>query len=39
MNFEHLPLLHHPYGGYIATGIMSVLAAAMLVIFMRIGWY
>jgi len=39
MNFDHLPLLHHPYGGYIATGIMGILAITMLVVFVKIGWY
>jgi magnesium transporter len=39
MNFENLPMLHNPYGSYIATGIMGLLAIAMLVVFVKIGWY
>ncbi len=39
MNFEHLPLLHNPSGGYIATGIMASLAIGMLYVFKRTGWF
>ncbi len=39
MNFEHLPLLHNPYGGYIATGLMAALAAVLLYAFKKTGWF
>lgn len=39
MNFENLPLLHNPNGGYIATGIMALLALGMMFLFRKIGWY
>jgi magnesium transporter len=39
MNFEHLPLLHNPYGGYIATGAMAALAAVLLYAFKKTGWF
>ena len=37
MNFDNLPILHNPYGAYIATGVMGLLAIAMLVVFVKIG--
>jgi magnesium transporter len=39
MNFENLPFLHSPYGVYIATGMMIGLAAILLLLFKRTGWY
>jgi magnesium transporter len=39
MNFENLPFLHSPYGVYIATGMMLGLAAVLLLLFKRTGWY
>jgi magnesium transporter len=39
MNFEHLPLLHNPYGGYIATGLMTLMAGGMLYAFKKTGWF
>ena len=39
MNFENLPLLHHPYGVYIASAIMAGLVGIMLYAFKRTGWF
>jgi magnesium transporter len=39
MNFDNLPFLHSPYGVYIATGMMIGLAAILLYLFKRTGWY
>jgi magnesium transporter len=39
MNFDELPLLHHPHGGYIASVLMALLALGMMYLFRRIGWY
>jgi magnesium transporter len=39
MNFDNLPLIHYKYGVLVATGMMSVLAAVLLLIFKKTGWY
>ncbi|HEY0704148.1 MAG TPA: magnesium/cobalt transporter CorA [Candidatus Acidoferrales bacterium] len=39
MNFDNLPLQHHPQGLYIATGIMAALVAFLLYAFKRTGWF
>ncbi len=39
MNFENLPLLHYKFGVLVATGMMTVLAVVLLLIFKRTGWY
>lgn len=39
MNFDNLPLLHNPFGVYVATGIMVGLAAVLLYAFKKTGWF
>jgi magnesium transporter len=39
MNFENLPLLHSPYGVYVATGGMVGLAVVLLYAFKKTGWF
>jgi magnesium transporter len=39
MNFDNLPLIHYKYGVLVATGMMTVLAAVLLLIFKKTGWY
>jgi magnesium transporter len=39
MNFENLPLLHSPYGVYLATGGMVGLAIVLLYFFKKTGWF
>jgi magnesium transporter len=38
MNFESLPLIHHPWGFAWAIGLMAALAGAMFWILRRRGW-
>lgn len=39
MNFDNLPFLHYKYGVLMATGMMTVLAVVLLLLFKRTGWY
>jgi magnesium transporter len=38
MNFEHIPLAHHPYGFEIMVAVQAGLSAVLLVILRRRGW-
>jgi magnesium transporter len=39
MNFDVIPITHHPNGFYAAIGLMFVIPAAMLVIMKKRGWF
>ncbi|MGA8035909.1 MAG: magnesium/cobalt transporter CorA [Candidatus Acidiferrales bacterium] len=39
MNFDNLPFSHSKYGVFIATGMMTALAAVLLLLFKKTGWY
>jgi magnesium transporter len=39
MNFDNMPLLHHPHGVYIVSGFMAALAAVLLYAFKKTGWF
>jgi magnesium transporter len=39
MNFDVIPIAHHPNGFYAAIGLMFVIPAAMLVIMKKRGWF
>jgi magnesium transporter len=39
MNFDYIPLLHTPYGSYIALGIMFLIFGGLMVYFWRKGWF
>jgi Mg2+ and Co2+ transporter CorA len=37
MNFEHIPLAHHPYGFEIAVAVQVVLSLGLLAVLRRRG--
>jgi len=39
MNFVYIPLLQSPYGFFVTTGVMSIVAIGMLWFFRRKGWW
>lgn len=39
MNFDKIPYAHHPYGFYIAVGMMLVIAFLMLLYFKKKKWF
>ncbi len=39
MNFDHLPLKDHPYGVWVYTGVMTAMAAGMLLWLCRRKWF
>ncbi|MEN9497202.1 MAG: magnesium/cobalt transporter CorA [Bacteroidota bacterium] len=39
MNFDVIPTAHHPYGFYIAIGLMFIIPGIMLVIMKKRGWF
>ncbi|HUP46218.1 MAG TPA: CorA family divalent cation transporter [Thermoanaerobaculia bacterium] len=38
MNFDNMPELHHPWGYFLALGLMGLLALYLIVVFRRLGW-
>lgn len=39
MNFDKLPYIHHPYGFFIAVGLMLIIPIWMVFVFRRRGWF
>lgn len=39
MNFDQLPYIHHPYGFFIAVGLMLIVPIYMVLVFRRRGWF
>ncbi len=39
MNFDVIPTAHHPYGFYIAIGLMFIIPGIMLIIMKKRGWF
>ncbi len=39
MNFDKLPYIHHPYGFFIAVGLMLIVPIYMVLVFRRRGWF
>jgi magnesium transporter len=39
MNFDVIPTAHHPYGFYIAIGLMFIIPGIMLFVMKKRGWF
>ncbi len=39
MNFDKLPYIHHPYGFFIAVGLMLIIPVWMVLVFRKRGWF
>jgi magnesium transporter len=39
MNFDKLPYIHHPYGFFIAVGLMVIIPIWMIFAFRKRGWF
>ena len=39
MNFDKLPYIHHPYGFFIAVGLMIIIPIWMIFAFRKRGWF